>query len=86
MYSFIQNNYLMYEMVIIIKIFLGTSIEDYLLRNIYYARRGYIFTNEGYKKYFSNKSWYQPSTYSMDILPPKEKELVRIIKELEDAY
>lgn len=84
--SFTQNNYLMYGMVIIIKIFLGTSIEDYLLRNIYYARRGYIFTDEGYKKYFSNKSWYRPSTYSMDILPPNEKELVRIIKELEDAY
>lgn len=57
-----------------------------LIRNTFYARRGYIFTNEGYKKYFSNKSWYQPSTYSMDILPPKEKELVRIIKELEEAY
>ena len=49
MYSFIQNNYLMYEMVIIIKIFLGTSIEDYLLRNIYYARRGHIFADAGYK-------------------------------------
>lgn len=57
-----------------------------IIRNTFYARRGYIFTDVKYKEYFSKKSWYKPSTYVMDILPPKEKEIVRIIKEYENSY
>ena len=57
-----------------------------IIRNTFYARRGYIFTDVKYKEYFSKKYWYKPSTYVMDILPPKEKEIVRIIKEYENSY
>lgn len=64
-----------------------TKDELGIIRNTFYARRGYIFTDKKYKGYFSQKSWYKPTTYIMDILPPKEKELTRIIKEYEaQAY
>lgn len=64
-----------------------TKDELGIIRNTFYARRGYIFTDQKYKEYFSQKSWYKPTTYIMDILPPQEKKLTRIIKEYEaQAY
>lgn len=64
-----------------------TKDELGIIRNTFYARRGYIFTDKKYKEYFSQKSWYKPTTYIMDILPPQEKKLTRIIKEYEaQAY
>lgn len=64
-----------------------TKDELGIIRNTFYARRGYIFTDQKYKEYFSQKSWYKPTTYIMDILPPQEKKLTRIIKEYESqAY
>lgn len=32
-----------------------------LARNEIFARHGYVFTNDEYKKYFSSKSWYVPN-------------------------
>ncbi len=38
-----------------------TKEEVALIRNEIYARRGYIFSTEPYKTYFSEKSWYTPN-------------------------
>lgn len=57
------------------------------IRNEIFARYGYVFKEEPYKSYFSNKSWYQPD-YSIgadtDILNSVEKQNVSLIKEMEN--
>lgn len=53
------------------------------IRNTIYARRGYIFKSEKYRKYFSKKSWYQGFTTNQNILPEDEERLANIIKEYE---
>lgn len=39
-----------------------TKDELALARNEIFARHGYVFTDETYKKYFSSKSWYTPNS------------------------
>ncbi|MCC0667554.1 YARHG domain-containing protein [Clostridioides sp. ZZV14-6153] len=57
------------------------------IRNEIFARYGYVFKEEPYKSYFSNKSWYQPD-YSIgadtDVLNSVEKQNVSLIKEMEN--
>ena len=57
-----------------------------LLRNIIFARKGYIYKRGKYKEYFSNKSWYNPSIENEnDIkLTVKEKELIEKIQKYEN--
>lgn len=43
-----------------------TQEEIRLILNEMYARHGYIFTTDKYKRYFSDKSWYIP-IYSSDV-------------------
>ncbi len=42
-----------------------TEHEVCLARNEIYARHGYIFKSEKYNEYFSNFSWYHPTTTEM---------------------
>ncbi|MFL8676139.1 YARHG domain-containing protein [Clostridioides sp. GD02404] len=57
------------------------------IRNEIFARYGYVFKEEPYKSYFSNKSWYQPD-YDIgadtDVLNSIEKQNVSLIKEMEN--
>lgn len=68
---------------------LGLYSKDELayIRNEIFARYGYVFKEEPYKSYFSNKSWYQPD-YSIgadtDVLNSVEKQNVSLIKEMEN--
>lgn len=58
------------------------------IRNEIFARHGYIFTNEKYKEYFENKSWYvQDPNFkgSPEELNIYEKENVKIIQTLENS-
>ena len=57
-----------------------------LLRNIIFARKGYIYKRGKYKEYFSNKSWYNPTIENEnDIkLTDKEKELIEKIQKYEN--
>lgn len=57
-----------------------------LLRNIIFARKGYIYKRGKYKEYFSNKSWYNPTIENEnDIkLTDKEKELIENIQKYEN--
>ncbi|HFL3667907.1 TPA: YARHG domain-containing protein [Clostridioides difficile] len=57
-----------------------------LIRNEIFARYGYIFQNEEYKNYFSEKSWYSPKegiSADISILNEIEKSNVELIKDLE---
>ncbi|MER0280942.1 YARHG domain-containing protein [Clostridioides difficile] len=57
------------------------------IRNEIFARYGYVFKEDPYKSYFSNKSWYQPD-YDIgadtDVLNSIEKQNVSLIKEMEN--
>ncbi|EQF24161.1 YARHG domain protein [Clostridioides difficile CD160] len=57
------------------------------IRNEIFARYGYVFKEEPYKSYFSNKSWYQPD-YDIgadtDVLNSIEKQNISLIKEMEN--
>ena len=57
-----------------------------LLRNIIFARKGYIYKRGKYKEYFSNKSWYNPTIENEnDIkLTDKQKELIEKIQKYEN--
>ena len=43
-------------------LYLLSKDEVALLRNEIYARHGYTFQNEKYRKFFMAKSWYYPNT------------------------
>lgn len=50
-----------------------------ILRNLPFAKRGYVFSNPELKKYYTNQFWYIPNpSYksNMDDLAPKEQEWV----------
>lgn len=58
------------------------------MRNEIFARHGYVFTNEEYKEYFENKSWYTPdSSFNGDAqdLNDYERENIKAIKSLEKS-
>jgi len=55
-----------------------------LLRNEFFARKGYLFNDENLLTYFSRAAWYQPKYGIKEIiLTDKEKELIEIIKRVE---
>lgn len=58
-------------------------------RNEIFARHGYIFTDETYREYFENKSWYQGTIAADQFNPDKEfnnfeKRNVELIQQVED--
>ena len=60
-----------------------SSDELAIIRNTLYARRGYKFKKKKYQKYFGEKSWYNPTTSSQNILTKQEEKLANIIKRYE---
>ena len=55
------------------------------LRNLIYARHGYIFKNNELKTYFKNFSWYKPNpNFSDDDFSNQEKYLLRILQSEEE--
>ena len=60
-----------------------SSDELAIIRNTLYARNGYKFKKKEYQKYFGEKSWYNPTTSSQNILTKKEEKLANIIKRYE---
>ena len=57
-----------------------SSDELAIIRNTLYARNGYKFKKKEYQKYFGEKSWYNPTTSSQNILTKQEEKLANIIK------
>ena len=57
-----------------------------LLRNIIFAKKGYIYKKGKYNEYFTNKSWYNPVfAEEKDIeITYNEKELIKILKKYEN--
>jgi hypothetical protein len=54
-------------------------------RNEIYARRGYVFTKDAYKNYFSGKSWYIPNpNFNTNDLSDIEKYNANLIKSYEN--
>ena len=60
-----------------------SSDELAIIRNTLYARNGYKFKKKEYQKYFGEKSWYNPTTSSQNILTKNEEKLANIIKRYE---
>ena len=60
-----------------------SSDELAIIRNTLYARNGYKFKKKEYQKYFGEKSWYNPTTSSQNILTKQEEKLANIIKRYE---
>ena len=60
-----------------------SSDELAIIRNTLYARNGYKFKKKEYQEYFGEKSWYNPTTSSQNILTRKEEKLANIIKRYE---
>ena len=55
-------------------------------RNEIYARHGYKFKTSKYKKYFENKTWYKPGSFSTGELNSIEWYNMDLIKSLEIEY
>lgn len=55
-------------------------------RNEIYARHGYKFKSSKYKKYFGNKTWYKPGSFSTGELNSIEWYNMELIKSLEIEY
>jgi len=59
-----------------------------LLRNEIFARRGYIFTSNDLREYFSKFDWYEP-TFGADEIDVKLSDVdnnnIRLIKSIEDS-
>ena len=60
-----------------------SSDELAIIRNTLYAKNGYKFKKKEYQEYFGEKSWYNPTTSSQNILTRKEEKLANIIKRYE---
>ena len=60
-----------------------SSDELAIIRNTLYARNGYKFKKKEYQEYFGEKSWYNPTTSSQNILTRNEEKLANIIKKYE---
>ena len=60
-----------------------SSDELSIIRNTLYAKNGYKFKKKEYQEYFGEKSWYNPTTSSQNILTRKEEKLANIIKRYE---
>ncbi len=55
-------------------------------RNEIYARHGYKFKSSKYKKYFENKTWYKPGSFSTGELNSIEWYNMELIKSMEIEY
>lgn len=57
-----------------------------LLRNIIFAKKGYIYKKGKYREYFTNKSWYNPvfSEESDIKITDSEKKLIETLKKYEN--
>lgn len=56
-----------------------------ILRNQFFARKGYIFKTDGMKDYFNKKEWYKPEYEDVSsLLTASEKYNTEFIKQLED--
>ena len=60
-----------------------SSEELAIIRNTLYAKNGYKFKKKEYQEYFGEKSWYNPTTSSQNILTKNEEKLANIIKRYE---
>lgn len=60
-----------------------TKTELKLLRNMYYAKEGYIFNDEELTKYFNQFYWYKPKTKDISFSRQK-KNIIERIKLFED--
>ena len=60
-----------------------SSDELAIIRNTLYAKNGYKFKKKDYQEYFGEKSWYNPTTSSQNILTRNEEKLANIIKKYE---
>ena len=60
-----------------------SSDELAIIRNTLYAKNGYKFKKKEYQEYFGEKSWYNPTTSSQNILTKNEEKLANIIKKYE---
>ena len=60
-----------------------SSEELAIIRNTLYAKNGYKFKKKEYQEYFGEKSWYNPTTSSQNILTKNEEKLANIIKKYE---
>ena len=60
-----------------------SSDELAIIRNTLYAKNGYKFKKKEYQEYFGEKSWYNPTTSSQNILTRNEEKLANIIKRYE---
>ena len=60
-----------------------SSDELAIIRNTLYAKNGYKFKKKEYQEYFGEKSWYNPTTSSQNILTRNEEKLANIIKKYE---
>lgn len=85
-----NTEYIIYDSDI--RLLTESELSDYskeelaYIRNEIFARHGYVFTNEDYKEYFSEKSWYRPDPGfdgNIESLSLIEKDNVNLIKELE---
>lgn len=54
-----------------------------IIRNTIYAKRGYIFKTDKYKRYFAKKPWYNGRYQSQNIISRDEEKLANIIKKYE---
>ena len=60
-----------------------SSEELAIIRNTLYAKNGYKFKKKIYQEYFGEKSWYNSTTSSQNILTKNEEKLANIIKRYE---
>lgn len=60
-----------------------TKTELKLFRNIFYAKKGYIFADEDLTKYFNQFEWYKPKTKDV-IFTDLEKTAINRIKRFEN--
>lgn len=59
------------------------SYELRIIRNEFFARKGYVFSSEDLNEYFKNKKWYQPKENVQIDLTEVEKNTIDLIQEIE---
>ena len=57
-----------------------------ILRNCIFARHGYEFRSDDLREFFSGFDWYEPGSYSDDLLTDTDREIIDYIRELESKY
>jgi len=57
-----------------------------IVRNAFYAKRGYKFEDPELQKHFMNYAWYKPTEKVDLILTPEENHRVNLLKSIEDKW